>query len=57
MEMCLFVKRYLWFVTQVAADTSSPTVRICHLFYQSDVVQTYLLIYLLIDYIYRHFIV
>jgi hypothetical protein len=48
------MKRHIWLVTQVAIDISAPIVRIRRLFYRSDVVQTYLLLYLLIDYIYRH---
>jgi hypothetical protein len=53
----LFVKRRLWFVNQIATDVSLPIVRIRRLFYPSYVVQTHLLMYLLIDSIYRHFIV
>jgi hypothetical protein len=54
---CLFVKRRLWLVTQVAIDASLSIVRVHGLFYRSDVVQVHLLLYLLIDYIYRHSIV
>jgi hypothetical protein len=53
----LFVKIHVWLVTQVATYVSLPSVRICGLFYQSNVVQVHLLLYLLIDYIYRHSII
>jgi hypothetical protein len=39
---------------QVATDASLPTVRICRLFYRSNAIQIHLILYLLIDYIYRH---
>jgi hypothetical protein len=39
------------------ADVSLLIIRIRRLFYRSDVVPAYLLLYLLIDYIYRQFIV
>jgi hypothetical protein len=42
---------------QVATDASLPTVRICRLFYRSDAVQMHLILYLLTDYIYRHYII
>jgi hypothetical protein len=51
------VKRRLWLVNQVVTDASLPTVRICHLFYRSDAVEMHLILYLLVDYIYRHSIV
>jgi hypothetical protein len=41
----------------IATDTSLPTVRICRLFYRSDDVQIHLILYLLIDYIYKHSII
>jgi hypothetical protein len=41
-------------VNQVATDASLPTVRICRLFYRSDAIQIHLILYLLIDYVYRH---
>jgi hypothetical protein len=53
----LSVKRRLWLVNQVTTDASLPTVRICHLFYRSDAIQIHLILYLLIDYVYRHSIV
>jgi hypothetical protein len=51
------VKRRLWLVNQVTTDASLPTVRICRLFYRSDAIQIHLILYLLIDYVYRHSIV
>jgi hypothetical protein len=51
------VKRRLWLVNQVTTDVSLPTVRICRLFYLSDAIQIHLILYLLIDYVYRHSIV
>jgi hypothetical protein len=53
----LSVKRRLFLVTQVATDATPPTVRIFRLFYRYDVVKAHLLLYLLIDYIYRHSII
>ena len=53
----LSVKRRLWLVNQVTTDASLPTVRICRLFYRSDAIQIHLILYLLIDYVYRHSIV
>jgi hypothetical protein len=53
----VFVKRYLWLVTQIATNVLSSTVHIYRLFYRSDTVQAHLLLYLLIDYIYRHSII
>ena len=50
----LSVKRRLWLVNQVTTDASLPTVRICRLFYRSDAIQIHLILYLLIDYVYRH---
>jgi hypothetical protein len=32
----------------------TSTVRICRLFYRSDAIQIHLILYLLIDYVYRH---
>ena len=49
------MKRRLCLVTQVATEATPPTVRIRRLFYGYDVVKTHLLLYLLIDYIYRHY--
>jgi hypothetical protein len=51
------VKRRLWLVNQVATDASFLTVRICRLFYRFDAIQIHLILYLLIDYVYRHSIV
>jgi hypothetical protein len=51
------VKRRLWLVNQVATDASLYTVRIYRLFYRFDVVKMYLILYLLTNYIYRHYIV
>jgi hypothetical protein len=51
------MKRRLWLVNQVATDASLPTVRIYRLFYRSDAIQIHLILYLLIDYVYRHSIV
>jgi hypothetical protein len=53
----LSAKRLIWLVTQIATYTPLSTVRICRLLYRLDVIQTYLLLYLLIDYIYSHSIV
>jgi hypothetical protein len=53
----LSVKRRLFLVTQVAIDATPPTVRIRRLFYRYNVVKAHLLLYLLIDYIYRHSII
>jgi hypothetical protein len=39
------------------ARKPSTTVRICRLFYRSDAIQIHLILYLLIDYVYRHFII
>jgi hypothetical protein len=50
----LSAMRRLWLVTQVATDASLLTLRICRLFYRSDDVHTHLLLYLLIQYIYKH---
>jgi hypothetical protein len=38
-------------------DASLLTVRICRMFYRSDVVQMHLILYLLTNYIYRHSII
>jgi hypothetical protein len=51
------VKRRLWLVNQVVTDVSLSTVQICRLFYRSAAVQMHLILYLLVDYIYRHSIV
>jgi hypothetical protein len=51
------VKRRLWLVNQVATDASLPTVQIGRLFYRSDAIQIHLIMYLLIDYVYKHFII
>jgi hypothetical protein len=53
----LSMKRRLWLVNQVVTDASLPTLRICRLFYRSAAVQMHLILYLLVDYIYRHSIV
>jgi hypothetical protein len=53
----LFFVRHLWLVNQVVTDTSLPTVRIYHLFYRFDAIQMHLILYLLIDYIYKYPIV
>jgi hypothetical protein len=50
----LFVKRRLWLVTKVVTNVSLPTVRIYRLLYQYNAAQMHLLLYLLLDYIYRH---
>jgi hypothetical protein len=51
------VKRRFWLVNQVATDVSLPTVRIYRLFYRSDAIKIHLILYLLIDYVYRHSII
>jgi hypothetical protein len=51
------MKRRLWLVNQVVIDASLPTVRICRLLCRSAAVQMHLILYLLVDYIYRHSIV
>jgi hypothetical protein len=39
------------------ATYALPTVRICRLFYRSDAIQIHLILYLLIDCVYKHSII